>query len=115
MRIFRVEHIVEGFGPLCSKGCQFHGFDWNSVFDFHFGVNEFADFDEKMPDGIQEHHFFGYSSCEKLTKMLHMKETLDDMGFVLAVYETDDFVLFQDGQVVFEKEKAKLISYHELI
>jgi hypothetical protein len=113
MKIYRFEHKVLGFGPLCADGCRYHGRYWYQLFKSHDSVDCDPEFEQKIPTGIQEYHKFGMSTLEGLLDLCYSftVEDLLEHGFDLFEFEvSDDSAVFNDGQVVFDSRTARRID-----
>lgn len=113
MKVYRYEHIDDGLGPFrCKKytdDFSFNPFKKHLVPIFQ---EEFRKFVSKLPEwnGLNlSPYLFGMGSLDELYDLLvYPKEQMIVAGFVVAVYEVDgDFCVLSDGQVMFNKEKAK--------
>lgn len=112
-KVYRYEHLDKGFGPLCGDGLTLLGGRcWDELFDHHDSVDYFEEEYNKIEGGIKEKHYFGMTSKEALFSLTFSWtfRALEEAGFALFVYESEDAVVFPDGQVVFTKEKSKLLD-----
>lgn len=111
MKVYRFEHHVYGFGPLCGEGCRQTRRCWDQLFRHHDSVDMFPCYDAFLPRGITDEHFFGMSSLEGLLDICFegTVSELADCGFFIYVYEVMNSVEFPDGQVVFMKKDIRFI------
>jgi hypothetical protein len=111
-KIYRFEHQTRGFGPMCGDGCEVLRRSWDCFFRYHDPVTSFEEFETWFPKGIQEHHKFGMSTLDGLLDLCYSwtPEDLLDCGFDLYEFEVEDYVVFPDGQVVFDSRTAVRIE-----
>jgi len=116
MKIYRFEHIEDGEGPFCCK--KFLKSDFNP-FIKHNGPHSFDEYHDftkskgnKWTGLSGSPYFFGMKSLSTLLGLLRVQEqVMYDKGFVIAVYDAEeDLVTFPDGQVMFNKEKARRVE-----
>jgi hypothetical protein len=108
MKIYRFEHKTLGFGPLCNEGCGVHNRRWDDWFKNHTSVDWFDEYEELLPDGIKRYHKFGMTKLEDLLDLCWSwtTEELLEYGFDVYEFEVEDFVVFPDGQVVYDSRTA---------
>lgn len=109
MRVFRWQHTEHGFGPLCGH-TDFH---WGDNFKDHNYPSEdeafVSFFGYVTKDEQMEPYFFGWNSLELLVGNMFTgaEEALEAAGFELTEWEvSEDFIVLEDGQVVFNRSKA---------
>lgn len=111
-KIYRFEHKTALIGPLCGGGHIIHNRNWFDLFKLHEPVCCFMEYDTLLPNGVEEHHKFGMSTLEGLLDLCYSwtPEDLLEYGFDLYEFEVEDFVVFPDGQVVYDSRTATRIE-----
>lgn len=118
LKVYRFEHKYIGCGPLCVET----SFRWNVYFKDHQApcetdaFNDFEKFVKNRDDVEDRNHpefFFGANNLDWLLSLLRSgaEEALEEYDFELMEFEvTDDYFVFDDGQVYFNKSKAKRVA-----
>lgn len=124
MLVYRIEHITDGYGPMCGKGSDEIG-HWDENFKDHptpLRSNSFCDFLERI-GGYEalEDYYFGMLHIEELRDLVRTNEVIDKLsrlGFGLFIYETKGkfgpCVFSNINQVCFHKESSTLIEIRDL-
>lgn len=118
--VYRYQHKLHGVGPMSNSTLDLiNGFPfWFELFHNH-GAVEAVDnelFEKNFHQGIQKHHRFGCDSLAGLFDLTqgHAFEVLKSYDFEIVVIESEDAVVFPDGQVVFDVRTQKIVDRIEL-
>lgn len=118
LKVYRFEHTEIGCGPLCAET----SFPWNRFFRDHTSpceleiFNDFERFVKNRDDVVERNHpdfFFGANDLDWLLSLLRTgaEEALELNDFELMEFEvTEDYLVLDDGQVYFNKSKAKRVA-----
>lgn len=107
--VYRFED-QDQIGPICMESCERYGYNWLNIFKDHDDVFLFSEFDNFV---IEKHHRFGMKTLDSLFSLIQTNGfyLMERYGFDLVVYETSDYIVSPDDQVVFNIETAIKISY----
>ena len=110
--VYRVEHETKLFGPLCTEGSEFLNLEWCEVAKHHDSIDTYPECMDYLGGEIPENFKFGMASEELLLNLFRegMSQNIQDRGFVIRKYETEDYTTAPDGQVCYNSETAK--EYH---
>ena len=118
LKVYRFEHKYIGCGPLCGET----SFSWQTYFKDHDCPRDdvgFPDFErsvkhrDSITDDDHPYFFFGALNLDWLLNLLRhgAEEELEFFDFELMEYEvTEDYYVLGDGQVYFNKSKAKRVA-----
>lgn len=114
MLIYRVEHKKHNNGPFTSqtghkKSCGFNAW-WQLIHDntADYPTGYYDDIENRIGDTA-------YYGCPSIAAVKHWFEialdVLDELGYVLRIFETDEFELGKSRkQVVFNRRNAVLVE-----
>lgn len=118
MKVFRIEHLELGVGPMCGEVA---GVDyWFVNFKEHPIPADYSAFRKfEAANAFGEDHVFGVLSEDNLYGLITNRRAVRNLtnnGFALYVYEvTEEFVVFSHiDQVCFNRAKAKLLDIFDL-
>ncbi len=116
MLVYRLED-KEGFGPLAGR---------SSAGNVMGNIMPHAEPFDMARKGKCSHsaevmgarlysreYVFAWDSLQKMAEFARFPREVDRAGFCVVVYETgkdDDVVTFQDGQILFSREKASAVG-----
>lgn len=121
MLVYRIEHITDGYGPMCGKGSDMIG-HWDENFNDHptpMLSNSFCNFLDRI-GGDLEDYYFGMLNFEELRDLILTNEVIDKLsrcGFGLFIYKTGiepSCVFSNINQVCFHKESSLLLEIRDL-
>lgn len=120
--VYRIEHKLHKFGPLCCKCPGNEYLNWYRYFKDHrppLCFPEFSDFVGKLSGWSDDGHpdyVFGMKSLDDLFSIIRWENDLfhelESHGFELMSFAIDtlDSVTLPDGQVMFNRSTAKRIA-----
>ncbi|BAQ02629.2 hypothetical protein [Ralstonia phage RSL2] len=71
-----------------------------------------GDFD--APATTYGQHIFAFEDALKLWSAVNSLVLLRELGFHIAIYDSEEHIVYPDGQVAIVKDKATLVESHEI-
>lgn len=113
MRIYRVEHLLDGSGPYINTDPDVGRIIDAAISDRHPVPTEDGIFSDWAESFENQHYYYGFTSVESLTAWFdaHVLEALFGHGFVISEYEcTATRVRVGRKHCAFDRAGAKLVE-----
>lgn len=110
MEIFRIENPECGNGPYSASGV-YHEY-WSSSYYNNADKHPTPQEDDMLNDFFNSEYYFGFESIDSLLKWFDQPKhlfALDELGFVIRVYETEVCYVGK-SQVIFIKEDSEMVE-----
>lgn len=101
IKVFRLEHAETGYGPYAYEPNSSRNLYLESYLRDHEEVFGYPEFDlwSRTHDFTQ--YRFSWLDEVYMDQFLVLPEAIKELGYIVRTYETNDYLVCRDGQVLF--------------